>query len=51
MRDDHNIGKLKNYVNCEYLWDKDDLLDEKDSPVDKGEEVFRKLYAKRMRYR
>lgn len=51
VRNDHNIGKLKNYVNCEYLWDKDDLLDEKDSPVDKGEEVFRKLYAKRMRYR
>lgn len=51
VRDDHNIAKLKNYVNCEYLWDKDDLLSEKDAPVDKGEEVFRKLYEKRMRYR
>lgn len=51
VRDDHNIAKLKNYVNCEYLWDKDDLLSDKDAPVDKGEEVFRKLYEKRMRYR
>lgn len=51
VRDDHNISKLKKYVNCEYLWDKDSLLDEKDSPVDKGEEVFRRLYDKRVRYR
>lgn len=51
IRDDHNISKLKNYVNCEYLFDKEGLLDDKDSPVDKGEEVYRKLYAKRVRYR
>lgn len=51
VRDDHNIAKLKNYVNCEYLWDKDNLLSEKDSPVDKGKEVFKRLYEGRMRYR
>lgn len=51
IRDDHNISKLKNYINCEYLFDKEGLLDDKDSPVDKGEEVYRKLYAKRVRYR
>lgn len=51
VRDDHNIAKLKNYVNCEYLWDKDDLLSEKDAPVDKGEEVFKRLYEQRIKYR
>lgn len=51
VRDDHNISKLKNYVNCEYLWDREDLLEGKDSPVDKGLEVFSRLYAQRLRYR
>lgn len=51
IRDDHNIGKLKRYVNVDYLWDARDLLDDKDSPVDKGEEVFRKLYGQRLKYR
>lgn len=51
IRDDKNICKLKNYVNCEYLWDKSGLLDEKDSPVDKGEEVFKTLYEHRLRFR
>lgn len=51
IRDDHNISKLKQYVNVDYLWDKRDLLDEKDSPVDKGREVFQKLYEQRLRYR
>ena len=45
VKDDKNICRLKNYVNCEYIWDKSDLLDEKDSPVDKGEEVFKSLYG------
>lgn len=51
VRKDHNINILKNYVNCEYLWDKGNLLAEKDSPVDEGEEVFKKLYANRLRFR
>lgn len=51
VRKDHNINILKNYVNCEYLWDKSNLLAEKDSPVDEGEEVFKKLYANRLRFR
>lgn len=50
-REDHNIQILKNYVNVEYLWDKDDLLDDKDAPVDKGPEVFKKLYEGRLSYR
>ena len=48
--EDHNIQKLKQYVNVEYIRDRYNLLDEKDSPVDKGEEVFRKLYANRVKY-
>ena len=51
IREDHNINKLKQYVNVEYLWDREDLLDEKDAPVDKGSEVFKKLYDQRLRYR
>lgn len=51
IRDDHNINKLKQYVNVEYIWDKADLLGEKDSPVDKGRDVFRKLYSERLKYR
>lgn len=51
IRDDHNISKLKQYVNVDYLWDARDLLDDKDSPVDKGEEVFKELYGQRLKYR
>lgn len=51
VRDDHNIAKLKRYVSVEYFWDREDLLDEKDAPVDKGLEVFKKLYVQRLRYR
>jgi len=51
IRDDHNIQILKNYVEVEYLWDRADLLEEKDAPVDKGSEVFQTLYEQRLRYR
>ena len=26
IRDDHNIKRLKQFVNVEYIWDKEDLL-------------------------
>lgn len=51
IREDHNINRLKQYVNVEYLWDREDLLDEKDSPVDKGQEIFQKLYEQRIKLR
>lgn len=51
VREDHNISRLKQYVNVEYIWDREDLLDEKDAPVDKGSEVFKKLYDQRLQYR
>lgn len=47
IRQDKNIQKLKQYVNVDYVWDKDNRLGEKDSPVDKGREVFERLYASR----
>ena len=50
VRKDHNISKLKQYVNVEYLWDRADLLDEKDAPVDKGREVFKQLYDERLKF-
>lgn len=48
IREDHNINKLKKYVNVEYLWDKADLLSDKDAPVDKGFETFKELYDSRL---
>ena len=44
---DKHIGMLKNYVNVEYIKDVTNKLDDKDSPVDKGEDVFRFLYDHR----
>lgn len=51
VRDDPNIAKLKRYVTTEYIWDRDNLLDEKDSPVDRGVDTFMKLYEGRLQYR
>lgn len=51
IRKDHNIQKLWQYTTVEYIHDSWDVLSEKDSPVDKGEEVFRKLYERRLIYR
>lgn len=51
IREDKNIMKLKRYVNVEYLWDRYQELDDKDAPVDKGLEVFNRLYDYRIKYR
>lgn len=51
IRDDPNIAKLKRYTSVDYIWDRDNLLDEKDSPVDKGVDTFIKLYEGRLHYR
>lgn len=48
VKDDHNIRLLKQFVSVEYIWDGWNLLDEKDSPVDKGREVFKTLYERRL---
>ena len=36
------------YVQISYMFDKEDLLDYKDSPIDKGPEVFLKLFQNRI---
>lgn len=51
VKKDHNIQKLWQFVTIEYLSDRDNLLDAKDSPVDKGEDVFRSLYNHRKIYK
>ena len=51
IRKDRNIVRLKNYVNCEYLLDRNNYLTEKDSPVDQGSNVFKQLYKDRIRLR
>ena len=40
-----------NQANFSYLWDYDNLLEEKDSPFDKGKDVFEELYKNRIRVR
>ena len=51
IRNDYNIKRLKQFVNVEYIWDRDDLLGEKDSPIDKGKEVWDRLYEGRLSWR
>jgi len=40
--------KYTNYANFSFIYDREDLLDLKDSPTDKGEEIFDKLIRKRV---
>lgn len=41
--------KYQAYANFSFIYDKENLLDLKDSPTDKGEEIFIKLLKKRVR--
>ena len=41
--------KYKQYANMSFVYDRDGLLNLKDSPFDKGEEVFKELIAKRVK--
>ena len=51
VKEDHNINRLKQFVKVEYIWDKDNLLNDKDAPVDKGLETWKKLYEGRLAWR
>lgn len=48
----HNLKgihqKYGKYVTLSILWDKEQLLDYKDSPTDKGRDVFEELYKRRI---
>lgn len=47
IRKDENIMKLARYAKVEWVQNRYNLLQPKDSPVDRGREVFEKLYAER----
>lgn len=40
--------KYSNYCNFSFIYDRENLLDMKDSPTDKGEETFKKLLDRRI---
>ena len=41
--------KYKNYCNFSFVYDREGLLDLKESPTDRGEEIFMKLLDKRVK--
>ena len=43
--------KFKGQATFYYIWDMDNLLNKKDSPFDKGKEVFEELYKHRIKVR
>lgn len=49
IKEDKNILLLKRFCNVFYVKDTKKMLDEKDSPTDKGKEVFDMLYQERKR--
>ena len=51
IKNDHNIKRLKQFVNVEYIWDKNNLLGDKDSPVDRGQDTWNELYDGRLSWR
>ena len=44
-------SKYKNYCQFSFIYDREGLLDAKDSPSDKGEEVFKRLLERRVKVR
>lgn len=47
IKNNYMIKKLSRFCKTYMIYDYNDLLDEKDSPVDKGLEVWKKLYNKK----
>ena len=47
IRKDENIKKLSRFVQIEYIKDTENLIDEKDAPVDSGRDVWKRLYERR----
>lgn len=44
---DENIRRLRSYARVEWVQNKDKILEDKESPVDRGKEIFEKLYESR----
>lgn len=51
IKQDENIKRLKQFVKVEYICDASNYLEDKMSPVDRGQEVWNGLYERRMPYR
>lgn len=51
ITNDERIKTLKRYVNVEYLYDSEGVLDDKDAPVDKGMMTYTELYTNRRKLR
>lgn len=51
VRKDKNIQKLKQFVNVETVFDVDNLLSDKDAPVDRGIDTFLNVYRNRKKFR
>jgi len=49
IREDTNIMKLRQYAQVYWVKNRNNALEEKDSPTDKGQDVFRSLYQERGR--
>lgn len=49
VMNDENVMRLRHYVPVYWIRNQDDLLENKDSPVDKGKETFMKLYERRIK--
>jgi len=48
----YNMGKkYQNYCDFSFIYDRENLLEMKDSPTDKGADIFWKLYNRRVRVR
>lgn len=46
---DKNITRLARYAHVEWIKNRDNMLQDKESPVDRGKEVFEKLYTMRQK--
>lgn len=46
---DKNLMRLKSYARIEWIKNRDKMLQDKESPVDRGKDVFEKLYTMRER--
>ena len=51
IRSDDNFFKLSRMIDCYTLSDSEGLLGEKDSPTDRGKEVFEKLLDNKERFK
>ena len=49
ISEDAQITRMKHFLPIEYIWNYNKLLEQKESPVDRGQEVFQTLYDNRRR--